>query len=389
MASFPVAHGGGAAPQLPQANADWQSIVGNLFGNYAAGQQYGQERRVQTGREEVLKNLGPNPDWTLVSQQLLGLGDLKGAGIAADIAQTKENYSFRNQQAGIQNQQWQQQFDRSSVNDQREQANLDRQFELQRRAAMSKGYDIKTVQNPDGSSTLVRVDMATGDAAPIAGAQATASSNPYATGKFNEGQGKAATYADRMATAGSTIDQYDNINAGWKGWAEGLANNVLPETVSNQINSADRQKLIQSQRDFINAILRRESGAVISDAEFDNARKQYFPQPGDKPEVIAQKRENRRIATEGIMREAGPGYRPPKGWAPSVSEISTTKDQSRAPQNAAIGTFGSAPANAAPQPQDAAPQPQARGTLIPGTTNVNGFIYRGGNPNDPNSWVKQ
>ena len=59
----------------------------------------------------------------------------------------------------------------------------------------------------------------------------------------------------------------------------------------------------QSQRDFVNAVLRRESGAAISNSEFDNARQQYFPQIGDDDKVIEQKRRNRELATRGILAE--------------------------------------------------------------------------------------
>ena len=59
---------------------------------------------------------------------------------------------------------------------------------------------------------------------------------------------------------------------------------------------SDRFKQIeQAQRDFINAVLRRESAAVIGEPEFENARLQYFPQPGDTPEVVKQKQKNREM----------------------------------------------------------------------------------------------
>lgn len=95
MASFPVAHGGGAAPQLPQANADWQSIVGNLFGSYVNGQQYGRERSIQAGTQDILSRAGDNPDWGTVAQQLLGLGNDRGASIASGMAQNAENVAMR------------------------------------------------------------------------------------------------------------------------------------------------------------------------------------------------------------------------------------------------------------------------------------------------------
>ena len=64
---------------------------------------------------------------------------------------------------------------------------------------------------------------------------------------------------------------------------------------------SDRFKQIeQAQRDFINAVLRRESGAAIAPSEFENARLQYFPQPGDTAEVVKQKQKNREMQFEKI-----------------------------------------------------------------------------------------
>lgn len=138
--------------------------------------------------------------------------------------------------------------------------------------------------------------------------------NPYASGKFNEGQGKAAAFADRMAEAEAVISQNENINSGITGGIGGAVSSTLPAGVGNIVASADRQKVNQAQRNFINSVLRKESGAVITESEFANARRQYFPQPGDSTEVISQKRQNRATATGGMMREAGPSYRPPQGW---------------------------------------------------------------------------
>jgi len=76
---------------------------------------------------------------------------------------------------------------------------------------------------------------------------------------------------------------------------------------ANVMASGPQQQVEQAQRDFINAVLRQESGAVISDSEFINARQQYFPQPGDSPKVIEQKRANRERAIEGFKVSAGPG----------------------------------------------------------------------------------
>ena len=75
--------------------------------------------------------------------------------------------------------------------------------------------------------------------------------------------------------------------------------------VPNWLKWTEQQQYEQAQRDFINAKLRQESGAVISPQEFDNARKQYFPQPWDTNEVIQQKAKNRQLVIEEMFRNSG------------------------------------------------------------------------------------
>jgi len=76
-------------------------------------------------------------------------------------------------------------------------------------------------------------------------------------------------------------------------------------STGNLMLSDSSQNAEQAQRDFVNAVLRKESGAVISPQEFDNARKQYFPQVGDSDSVVEQKRQNRILSIEGIVAGAG------------------------------------------------------------------------------------
>ena len=82
----------------------------------------------------------------------------------------------------------------------------------------------------------------------------------------------------------------------------------LASTGVNLLNSRDTQRADQAQRNFINAVLRRESGAVISSSEFDNARLQYFEQVGDLPELKRQKRLNMQEAIRGVAQTAGPAW---------------------------------------------------------------------------------
>ncbi len=144
--------------------------------------------------------------------------------------------------------------------------------------------------------------------------EAGTGANPYASGKFTEAQGRNATFADRAAEAEAILRRNETINSGVSGGAAGLIAGALPAGAANIAASKERQAFDQGQRNFINLVLRRESGAVISDAEFDNARRQYLPQPGDNADTIAQKRASRLSVIKGLMRESGPSYKPPKGW---------------------------------------------------------------------------
>jgi hypothetical protein len=161
-------------------------------------------------------------------------------------------------------------------------------------------------QNEQGETILVKPK----------GLQEEASGkNPFATpGKQNNDQTKASGYADRMFGAEPILRKYETLN---NENAFGTIGATIAEHAPNSAKSTERQQMEQAQRNFINAQLRRESGAAISEGEFANARQQYFPQPGDKPEVIAQKRINRQEVISGMARDGGQSYQPPAVFGPS------------------------------------------------------------------------
>lgn len=83
-----------------------------------------------------------------------------------------------------------------------------------------------------------------------------------------------------------------------------FADNV--PVVGNYIRSKEGQQYQQAKDDFITAVLRRESGAVIGETEYAREDRKYFPQPNDGPEVIEQKRQARKAAIEGLKIGSGP-----------------------------------------------------------------------------------
>lgn len=138
-----------------------------------------------------------------------------------------------------------------------------------------------------------------------------------------EGQAKALMFGSRMAVADELLRDLEGDGATRPGLikqaAQGVAGAVPiigdslaagAGAVTNWTQSNAQQQVEQAQRDFINAVLRRESGAVISPQEFANAAQQYFPQMGDSPQVLRQKAANRMTAIRGMQAEFGEAAMP-------------------------------------------------------------------------------
>jgi len=144
------------------------------------------------------------------------------------------------------------------------------------------------VRGPDGSLQQ----------APIKGGPAEAQRQ-----KMNDEQAKALGFAKRIGDANAILSDrgYEQSLLSGK---ENLAAGV--PFVGNSLVSSSYQMADQAVRDFINAQLRRESGAVISEGEFANARSQYIPVYGDQLEVLERKRLARQRALENLYVSSGP-----------------------------------------------------------------------------------
>ena len=138
-----------------------------------------------------------------------------------------------------------------------------------------------------------------------------AAGNPYApASKMSTDEGKTSLFADRAAAAHDTISKAENINAEPGGTVGGMIQQTLPAGIANVLVSGERGKAMDAQRAFLNALLRRESGAAISAGEYTSYGKEYFPQVGDTPAQIEAKRKHRADVIAALARESGKGYRP-------------------------------------------------------------------------------
>ncbi len=180
---------------------------------------------------------------------------------------------------------------------------------------------LPTVVNIGNVPTLV--DRRTGQTTPLASADVVAqnvqATKPSSEKSLTEAQSNAFTFANRMSEADAVINEiggkYSPMALRASRAVEGVPGLGI---AANYRLSPNDQRMEQAKRDFTNAVLRKESGAAISASEFDNADRQYFPQPGDSAQVIEQKRRNRKTAIDGISEAAGPakskiggGARPP------------------------------------------------------------------------------
>lgn len=146
---------------------------------------------------------------------------------------------------------------------------------------------------------------------------------------LTEAQGKATGFALRAKEASDILDVVGKDGKVQPGVLKRVGESVplVGEglgTLLNVTQTPQQQQVEQAQRNFLNAILRQESGAAINQSEFDNGKKQYFPQPGDSKEVIEQKRLNRENVVKSLQVAAGPGM---KQVAPSAGvKVGTVED---------------------------------------------------------------
>ena len=139
---------------------------------------------------------------------------------------------------------------------------------------------------------------------------------------MTESQSNATAYGMRMKEANAILDDLSKKGVLKGALIEGVPlvgeslGKVLPSVLGG--TSAAQQQVNQAKSNFITAVLRKESGAVISDSEFDREDRKYFPQVNDSPAVIKQKENARKLAIKAIEVQAGPGAKSIQQLQPSA-----------------------------------------------------------------------
>ena len=148
------------------------------------------------------------------------------------------------------------------------------------------------VADSDGNPVLVQADNR-GNLRPVEGfAPKEREPKP-----LTEAQTKSLVFAQRGNQAADILDRLeeDGVQPG------GFARSAAKFPGGNFVIDNNTQQYLQAERQFIESYLRKDSGAAISAGEYDNARQAYFPQAGDSPEVIQQKRAARRNVINSLL----------------------------------------------------------------------------------------
>ena len=308
--------------QAPQIKSSLNALM-DASRVYGAMDQFAQ-RDAQMAKQAQLTQLMQDSggDLDKVKNALIKTGDWEGAlnihKMQQDAAQRQADADWRKQQyeQNIQDRQaqrdQQQQFHNDSIAMQRE--------SLAARNQQEKNYPTQIAQDgsiyqvlPNGTARKVSVIGANapdGLAPPSQDPNGIQSKTTAIFGKSasekapTESQANSALFAARAEEADNLLKstKYDPISVNALLGSQGIP---VFGAAANAVSNPETQQVAQAMRNFVTAVLRKESGASISKSEFDTAYQQYFPQPGDDPQTIAQKAITRETAIKGLKNGAG------------------------------------------------------------------------------------
>ena len=168
-------------------------------------------------------------------------------------------------------------------------------------------YDIKEV-----NGTLVRVPKSGGEAEVVyrSGPDQTKAPQGYRFAhdgqtlvpipggpgdKLTEGESKDALFAERLLRSNASVDKLMDIDENGKIRGYDPTKNInayVPDSglVANLVNSDNWKNYQQAAREGLASILRKDTGAAVTPEEFKLYFPTYYPQPGDDPETVLQKK---------------------------------------------------------------------------------------------------
>lgn len=126
--------------------------------------------------------------------------------------------------------------------------------------------------------------------------------------KYNENETKGGTFAANMWNAERDLTLLEESRGYDPTSSKDYWARVAPMGVEGFFRTAEGQLYARAKEAFVNAALRRESGAAIRDDEFFRKEKELFGLPGETKEVVEAKRKARKVALEGMIKSSGKYY---------------------------------------------------------------------------------
>lgn len=152
-------------------------------------------------------------------------------------------------------------------------------------------FNVQPILLPDGTTGLVRINMDTGETTRVTLPDGAGSGRGTDTERLSK------AYLDRSSASDVTARGFETQLA--------ALGSQLDVKLPNLIKSESGQQYMQAKDEFINASLRRESGAAIQPSEYTRYDKIYFVQPGDTLATIKQKQAARERVIQGFKVAAG------------------------------------------------------------------------------------
>jgi len=151
---------------------------------------------------------------------------------------------------------------------------------------------------------------------------------------FKENQVRVGEFARRIALGNDEVDAA--LAAGADPTASWYQGNLTSD--DSRWNSKEWKQYKQAKDAIILAILRKDTGATITDREYDETDRTYFPQPGDTPEIVEQKARARKQLQADLAASSGGAFdymekrnpRPPRANGPT-SRISSQAEYDALP----------------------------------------------------------
>lgn len=173
---------------------------------------------------------------------------------------------------------------------------------------------------PDG----VPVDAMTGAPLPQGAMpmKSIAQGTPDQFGKLTETQAKYAMFASRGAQGSNTMDDILASDYGKSLSSPTFSNSIdymagvgdkngaTSQVLSNMVmSSPEARQYYQGANSFLASILRPDTGAAVTDKEFQMYSQIFVPMPGDDPATITRKNDARRLAVQALGSLSNGGAR--------------------------------------------------------------------------------